>query len=368
MANNVRAWSTTAASNGTADADINASEGCPPSSVNDAERQMMAKIKNTMITAEYLDHGYTATFASATTFASPGDLTAVYLSRRRLMFSDATTTYGTIVSSSFVASNTTVTVVMDSSVTLTSALTAVSIGAQAPTNLSAPANFNKEAYATTAGTSTAYTAAFTPKNVALTNGVHVRVKLDQTCGATPTLAVDGLTAKTIVKPGNVAVSAGDLTANSVLSLTYDSTLDKWVLNGAPAGVGAASESAAGIVELATTAEAAAGTDTSRAVTPAGVVAALGTFLVKTTTYTAVSGNRILADTTGGAWSLTMPASPSAGDSFELMTYGSSLLTILRNSSKIAGIADDGAILGGTNAHLRFVYLNATYGWVYGGAP
>lgn len=367
MANNIRAWSTTAASNGTADGDINAAEGCPPSAVNDGIRYVMAKTKNTMITAEYLDHGYTATFASATTFASPGDLTAVYLSRRRLMFSDATTTYGTIVSSSFVATNTTVTVVMDSSVTLTSALTAVSIGAQAPTNPSAPANFNKEAYATTAGTSTAYTAAFTPKNVALTNGVHVRVKLHTAVGATPTLAVDGTSATEMRKPGNAAVAADDYPQNAVLDLTYDSTLTKWLIAGS-AGSSAASESAAGIVELATTAEAAAGTDTSRAVTPAGVAAALGTFVVKTTTYTAVSGNKILADTTGGAWSLTMPASPSAGDSFELMTYGANLLTVLRNSSKIAGIADDGAIPGGTNAHLRFIYLNATYGWVYGGAP
>ena len=234
MANNVRAWSTTAATNGTADSDINAAEGCPPSAVNDTERQMMAKIKNTLLAAEYLDHGYTATFASATTFASPTDLTAIYLARRRLMFSDSTTLYGTIVSSSYVATNTTVTVVLDTGTTLTSNLTAVAIGAQAPTNLSAPANFDKEVYATTGGTSTAYTAAFTPRNVALTNGIAVRLKLDQTCGVTPTLAVDGLTAKTIASPANAAIAAGDYTANCILALTYDSTLDKWVIQGGPA--------------------------------------------------------------------------------------------------------------------------------------
>lgn len=289
---------------------------------------MMAKIKNTMITAEYLDHGYTATFASATTFASPGDLTAVYLSRRRLMFSDATTTYGTIVSSSFVASNTTVTVVMDSSVTLTSALTAVSIGAQAPTNLSAPANFNKEAYATTAGTSTAYTAAFTPKNVALTNGVHVRIKLDQTCGATPTLAVDGLTAKTIVKPGNVAVAAGDLTANSVLSLTYDSTLDKWVINGAPAGAG---------ITWATTSG----------------------------SFNAADSNGYLVDTSGGTSTATLPASPSAGHKVMFAdmagTFNANKLTLSRNGNKIMGIAEDMDV-SVQYAAFGLVYSDATNGW------
>ena len=52
---------------------------------------------------------------------------------------------------------------------------------------------------------------------------------------------------------------------------------------------------------------------------------------------------------------------------DVVAYGANLLTIERNGHKIAGIADDGAIPGGSNAHLRFVYLNPTYGFVYGGA-
>jgi len=301
MANNVRAWSTTAANNGTADADINAAEGCPPSAVNDAERQMMAKIKNTLVGIEYLDHGYTATFVSGNSFASPGDLTAVYLARRRMKFDDSTTLYGTIQSVSYVAANTTVTMVMDTGTTLTSNLTAAYIGIQAPTNLSAPANFNKEAYATTGGTSTAYTAAFTPKNVALTNGVHVRVKLDQTCGATPTLAVDGLTAKTIVKPGNTTIAAGDLTANSVIGLTYDSTLDKWVVEGAPSGT-----------------------------------AAGGPYAIKTADYTAAAGDRVAMDCSSAAKTLTMPATPTAGDAgIEVKKLGAQTLSIAFGANKLA---------------------------------
>jgi hypothetical protein len=60
-------------------------------------------------------------------------------------------------------------------------------------------------------------------------------------------------------------------------------------------VSAATESAAGIVELATTAEAQAGTDTSRAVTPAGLAAsAKGLIATNTTIYVATTGS----DTTG----------------------------------------------------------------------
>ncbi len=92
------------------------------------------------------------------------------------------------------------------------------------------------------------------------------------------------------------------------------------------------------------------------------------FLVKTGSFAVTDGDRVLADMTAGAWPLTLPLSAKPGDSFELLTYGSGLLTVERNGHNIAGIADDGAIPGNSNAHLRFVYLNATYGWIYGGAP
>lgn len=60
-------------------------------------------------------------------------------------------------------------------------------------------------------------------------------------------------------------------------------------------VPAATDTAAGVVELATTIEAAAGVDTSRAVTPAGVAAAVGAFSVPDAT-TSVKGKVELATT------------------------------------------------------------------------
>ncbi|ATN93665.1 hypothetical protein SEA_SCAP1_16 [Streptomyces phage Scap1] len=72
----------------------------------------------------------------------------------------------------------------------------------------------------------------------------------------------------------------------------------------------ASTTQQGLVELATTAEAAAGTDTQRAVTPAGVAAAMGTRVLapnavtETATPTAYpSGVSVMNLTTGSGWSV-----------------------------------------------------------------
>lgn len=96
------------------------------------------------------------------------------------------------------------------------------------------------------------------------------------------LTLAGSEAAIISKLGATKKNLGQLTSAGTLSdtdliFTRQGTLDRaatlsvlrtYALNGIPA----ASETASGIVELATIAEAVAGTDTSRAVTPAGVAA------------------------------------------------------------------------------------------------
>jgi hypothetical protein len=296
MANNLRAWSTTAASNGTADADINAAEGCPPSAVNDDIRQMMAKIKNTMIGVEYLDHGYTATYASTTTFASPGDLTAIYLAGRRLKFDCSSTLYGTVRSASYVASNTTVTMVMDSGTTLSSSLSAVYVGILAPTNPSIPPNFLKFNGVTTGGTSTAYTADYVPGLPALEAGAEVVVRFHTATGTSPTLAVNGLAATNMTKNGGTALAAGDFATNSQGRFRYDGT--NW-------------EHVGPIVSAATA------------------------YSIKTANYTASAGDKILADCTNGAWTLTLPASPANTDApITVKKIGAYDLTVALNSKNI----------------------------------
>jgi hypothetical protein len=66
--------------------------------------------------------------------------------------------------------------------------------------------------------------------------------------------------------------------------------------------------------------------------------------VKTTTYTAVSNDGVLTNTTGGAFTVNLPATPSTGTQVFIAdsagTWGTNNLTIGRNGSTIAGSATD----------------------------
>lgn len=91
------------------------------------------------------------------------------------------------------------------------------------------------------GTANALTAAFVPAIAAYpsapeTLSVLVRATAANTT-TTPTLAVDGLAAKTIVKGNNMALAAGDIIgAGHWLDFQYDPTLDKWVLQNPAKGI------------------------------------------------------------------------------------------------------------------------------------
>lgn len=84
-------------------------------------------------------------------------------------------------------------------------------------------------YSVTAGSSTVYTAALTPTLTAYTNGGVIRVKWDETCGATPTINVDTLGARKMYKRNGTSAStqlaAGECIANQINVLTYNSSLD-----------------------------------------------------------------------------------------------------------------------------------------------
>lgn len=81
-----------------------------------------------------------------------------------------------------------------------------------------------------------------------------------------TLNIGGLGAKDVKRNATV-LSASDIVSGEVLTVTYDGTLFQVVTPSGLASV-AASETRAGLIELATTAEAQAGTDAVRAITPA----------------------------------------------------------------------------------------------------
>lgn len=84
---------------------------------------------------------------------------------------------------------------------------------------------------TTGGTSTAYTLTSNQvfSSLALMSGQSIRVKFHTANGATPTLNVDGLGAKSIVTVTGTAVAASDLLANGVYDLVYDNSSSEWIL-------------------------------------------------------------------------------------------------------------------------------------------
>ena len=87
---------------------------------------------------------------------------------------------------------------------------------------------------------------------------------------------------------------------------------------------------------------------------------------KTATFTAASGEGYFCNTSGGAFTVNLPSSPSVGDIVAIKDYGSSFdtqnLTIGRGGSNMNGTAAD-SIRNTENESLTLVYADATKGWL-----
>ena len=88
--------------------------------------------------------------------------------------------------------------------------------------------------------------------------------------------------------------------------------------------------------------------------------------VKTSGYTAVAGQGIFANTTSGAFTVTLPSSPSIGDEVTIVDYGGTFdtanLTVGRNSQKIQGASAD-LTVATERAGFTLVYTDGTQGWL-----
>jgi len=86
---------------------------------------------------------------------------------------------------------------------------------------------------------------------------------------------------------------------------------------------------------------------------------------KTSPFTGVSGKGYFVNTTCGAVTVTLPASPSAGDIISIADYASTFqtnnVTICRNSSKINGGCFN-ASLSTEGQSITLVYVDGTRGW------
>jgi hypothetical protein len=82
-----------------------------------------------------------------------------------------------------------------------------------------------------------------------------------------------------------------------------------------------------------------------------------TWVRKTTTYTAAVNDAIIADTSGGVWTLTLPASPASGAYIQILdgaNWATNNLTVSRNGQTIGGDAEDLVVnIGGISIDLVF---------------
>ena len=80
----------------------------------------------------------------------------------------------------------------------------------------------------------------------------------------------------------------------------------------------------------------------------------------TSSYTAVDGDQIICDTTGGVLTITLPTGPSVGSEVSFIDggqqYSVNALTVDPGVENISGSND--------NENFTLVYVNATVGWAY----
>ena len=91
---------------------------------------------------------------------------------------------------------------------------------------------------------------------------------------------------------------------------------------------------------------------------------------KTSAFTAVAGNGYFVDTSSAAITVTLPASPSAGDLVAVKDYKltsqTNNITLARNGSNIQGSAND-FLIDTEGRSVTLIYVDSTQGWLVTGS-
>jgi hypothetical protein len=89
------------------------------------------------------------------------------------------------------------------------------------------------------------------------------------------------------------------------------------------------------------------------------------FLIKEESYTAESGNVVFVNSASGAYTITLPPTPTLGDKVRIIDLSNNAainnITVGRNDEKIDGESSN-FIIDINNAGVELLYTNNTYGW------
>jgi hypothetical protein len=101
------------------------------------------------------------------------------------------------------------------------------------------------------------------------------------------------------------------------------------------------------------------------VTPAGLAGSVGNnaWVSKTANYTAVEGDRVIANTTSSAFTITLPATPTLGTMVTFAdagrTWATNNLTVARNGNTIEGLSED-LVCNVSGKRIAAVYNGSTW--------
>lgn len=173
---------------------------------------------------------------------------------------------------------------------------------------------------TVGGTADAITLTSGSSFGSLANGNVVWFKAASNNTGAATINVDALGAKAIRRQGDSALQSGDILANGVYGLRYDTAYNSaagaWVILNPTASIAAASTTTAGAIEIATSAEFRTGTDTTRGLGVAETWGAAGEVSLAdgTTVALDLSTGINFTVTLGGNRTLGNPTNPKVGQS------------------------------------------------------
>lgn len=104
------------------------------------------------------------------------------------------------------------------------------------------------------------------------------------------------------------------------------------------------------------------TNAAGSITIAATASGSSAWSVKTSNYTAVAGDKLLTNSSGGTFTITLPATPSTGNSViiaDANDWSTTSITVARNGSTIEGLSED-LTLNVKGVSVEFVYDGSTW--------